>query len=101
MMVLWVNTGSSDAEQSGMVDASTPTAESVAGEAISPDTDHASSHVGDAMESVDGMFAPLAGNGAIGRVVFSTQQSAEAPPQHQPGAGQSKWSRIDVWQQKI
>jgi len=62
--------------------------------------DHSSSHSGTAMADDDGLFAPLADNGVSGRVVFSTQDHSDASPEHQQGSGLSKWSRIDVWQQK-
>ena len=75
----------------------------VAGEAVSLDTEQGPGPASDTGAPDDSMFSPLGGAGRTGRVVFSTQQSAEAGPgpQHQPGAGQSKWCRVDVWQQKL
>ena len=72
----------------------------LAGEAITLNTDHALAN--NAAVTGDSMFSPLAGNGQSGRVVFSTQESAKVEaPQHSTGNTQSKWCRIDVWQQKL
>ena len=73
-----------------------------AGEAVSPVTDQVSCTGGDAVAMDDGMFAPLAGNGSIRRVVFSTQEIIQAiPPQQHTSGGQKKWCLIDIWQRPL
>lgn len=73
-----------------------------AGEAVSPESNHVPCTGGDAVAMDDGMFAPLAGNGSKGRVVFSTQESNQAvQPEQHTSSSQKKWCLIDIWQRPL
>ena len=72
-----------------------------AGEAVSAGTSQVPRNA-DAVSTDDAMFAPLAGNGSAGRVVFTTQQSTPAVPSKQhPSSSEKKWCLIDIWQRPL